>query len=220
MFAEEAAKNIREKGRFAVALTGGSTPQTLYQLLASRYRDALEWEKVYVFFGDERTVPPDHKDSNYRMAYRTLLSRVPVRSVNRVRCELNPTEAANLYEEELETFFGGPPRFDLILLGVGGDGHTASLFPRTPALDARERFVVENPVEKLGTIRITLTVPAINAASRVVFLVTGERKAQALKEILEGEADPHEYPAKLIEPAGELVWMVDRAAARLLKNFS
>ena len=220
MFAEEAVENIREKGRFAVALTGGSTPQTLYQLLASRYRDALEWEKVYVFFGDERTVPPDHKDSNYRMAYKTLLSRVPVRSVNRVRCELNPTEAANLYEEELETFFGGPPRFDLILLGVGGDGHTASLFPRTPALDARERFVVENPVEKLGTIRITLTVPAINAASRVVFLVTGERKAQALKEILEGEADPHEYPAKLIEPAGELVWMVDRAAARLLKNFS
>lgn len=220
MFAEEAVENISEKGRFAVALTGGSTPETLYQLLASRYRDALEWDKVYVFFGDERTVPPDHKDSNYRMAYRTLLSRVPVSSVNRVRCELNPAEAANLYEEELETFFGGPPRFDLVLLGVGGDGHTASLFPRTPALDARDRFVVENPVEKLGTIRITLTAPAINAASRVVFLVTGERKAQALKEILEGDADSHEYPAKLIEPAGELVWMVDRAAARLLKGFS
>lgn len=133
-----------------------------------------------------------------------------------MRGELDPREAAALYEEELTVFFGGLPRFDLVLLGIGGDGHTASLFPRTPALDVRGRWVVENPVEKLGTTRITLTVRAINAAGRVVFLVAGEGKAEALREILEGSADPRDYPAKLIRSAPGAVWMVDRAAAQLL----
>jgi 6-phosphogluconolactonase len=216
MFAEEAAKNIREKGSFSVALAGGSTPKALYELLATEYRDALEWEEIHAFFGDERIVPPDHEDSNYRMAQHALLSQVPVGSVRRMRGELDPREAAALYEQELRTFFGGPPRFDLVLLGIGEDGHTASLFPNTPALDVTDRFVVENPVEKLGTFRLTLTLPAINAAKRLVFLVAGEGKAGALKKILEGDTNPHEYPAKLVRQEGEATWMVDRAAARLL----
>ncbi len=215
-FAEEAAKSIREKGRFAVALAGGSTPKALYELLADRYRDALDWSKVHAFFGDERTVPPDHEDSNYRMAYKALLSRVPVGSVRRMRGELDPREAAALYEEELAAFFGGRPRFDLVLLGIGEDGHTASLFPHTPALDVRDRWAVENPVQKLGTTRITLTVPAINAAGRVIFLVAGEGKAEALKEILEGDADPRDYPAKLVRLPDGPEWFVDRAAAGFL----
>ena len=217
MFAEESAKNIREKGSFAVALAGGSTPKALYELLATEYRDALEWEEVHAFFGDERTVPPDHEDSNYRMAYEVLLSRVPVGSVHRMCGELDPREAATLYEQELRTFFNGTPRFDLVLLGIGEDGHTASLFPGTPALDVTDRFVVENPVEKLGTVRLTLTAPAINAARRIVFLVAGEGKAGALEKILESDTNPHEYPAKLVRPkGGAATWMVDRAAARLL----
>ena len=215
-FVEEAAESIQEKGSFAVALAGGSTPKALYELLATEYRDTLDWKNVHAFFGDERTVPPDHEDSNYRMAYRALLSQVPVGSVRRMRGELDPRKAATLYEQALRTFFGGTPRFDLVLLGIGEDGHTASLFPSTPALDVTDRFVVENPVEKLGTIRLTLTVPAINAANWIVFLVAGEGKAGALKEILEGNANPHEYPAKFVRPKGGATWMVDRAAARLL----
>ncbi len=215
-FMEEAAQSIREKGSFAVALAGGSTPRALYELLATEYQDTVDWEEVHAFFGDERTVPPDHEDSNYHMAYEALLSRVPVGSVHRMRGELHPQEAATLYEEELKAFFGGAPRFDLILLGIGEDGHTASLFPGTPALDVTDRFVVENPVEKLDTVRLTLTLPTINGAKRVVFLAAGEGKAGALEKILEGDANPHEYPARFIQPKGGATWMVDRAAARLL----
>jgi 6-phosphogluconolactonase len=215
-FAEEGAKAIQERGRFSVALAGGSTPKALYELLAAGYRSTIDWEKVHAFFGDERTVPPDHQDSNYRMAYEALLSRIPVGSVHRMRGELDPSEAATLYEGELKCFFGGPPRFDLVLLGIGEDGHTASLFPGTPALEVTDRWVVENPVEKLGTVRITLTVPAVNMAKRVIFLVAGEGKAGVLEEILEGDGDPHEYPAKLIRLGDGPEWMVDRAAAHLL----
>ena len=133
-----------------------------------------------------------------------------------MRGEMEAREAAALYEKELEEFFGGPPVLDLVLLGVGEDGHTASLFPDTPALDARDRWAVENPVEKLNTTRLTLTVPAVDAARKVAFLVAGEGKAEALEEILEGDANPHKYPAKLVRPEAEVAWMVDRAAARLL----
>ena len=219
-FATKAEAAIVERGRFAVALAGGSTPKATYEILARDYADGLDWSKVHVFFGDERTVPPDHEDSNYRMAQRTLLSRVPVGSIHRMRGELPPAEAATHYEDELQEFFGTsdePPSLDLILLGIGEDGHTASLFPNTPALDVTDRWVVENPVEKLDTVRLTLTVPVINSARDVSFLVAGEGKAGALKEILEGEATPREYPAKLIHlEGGDLSWMVDRAAARLL----
>ena len=215
-FAEEATQSIREKGRFAVTLAGGSTPKALYELLAAEYVNALDWSRVHAFFGDERCVPPDHEDSNYRMAQEALLSRVPVGSVHRMRGELSPPEAATLYEEELAAFFDDRPDFDLVLLGIGGDGHTASLFPHTPALEVRDRWTVENPVEKLGTERLTLTVPVINGAQGIIFLVTGESKSNALKEILEGDADPREYPAKLIHPFGKLTWMIDRGAASLL----
>ncbi len=221
-FVEEARKAIQESGRFAVALAGGSTPKITYETLAVGYGGTqdLDWSRVHFFFGDERSVPPDHADSNYRMAHEALLSCVPAGSVHRMRGELEPSEAATHYEQELEEFFGGMPRLDLVLLGIGEDGHTASLFPRTSALGVTDRWAVENPVEKLGTTRITLTAAAINVAKNVVFLVAGEGKAEALKEILEGDADPRDYPAKLIKPADGPLWMLDYAAAHLLQMTS
>ena len=219
-FATKAAEAIEERGRFAVVLAGGSTPNAMYGILARDYSDSMDWSKVHVFFGDERTVAPDHEDSNYRMAREALLDHVRVGSVHRMRCELLPDEAAADYEEQLREFFGSEqlPRFDLILLGIGGDGHTASLFPETPALEVQDRWVVANPVPKLDTTRITLTVPVINAARSVVFLVAGEDKAEALKEILEGDTDPREYPATLVRPPTGPVWKLDRTAASLLSE--
>ena len=216
-FAEKAAAAIQDRGRFAVALAGGSTPKATFEILARDYADTVDWPNVHVFFGDERTVPPDHEDSNYRTAREALLDHVPVGSVHPMRGELPPDEAAASYEEELQELFGNEtPRFDLIMLGLGGDGHTASLFPETAALEVTDRLVVANPVLKLETTRITLTAPVLNAARDVFFLVAGEDKAEALKEILEGDADPRAYPAKLIQPSGGPTWMVDRAAATLL----
>ena len=200
-------------------LAGGSTPKASYEALARAYTEVLDWSCVHVFFGDERTVHPEHEDSNYRMVRETLLSRVVVGSVHRMRCELPPEEAAADYERQLREFFGpdGPRSFDLILLGLGDDGHTASLFPETSALDVTDRWVVVNPVLKLGTSRLTLTIPVINAARAVTFLVAGEGKAGAIREVLEGDADPRAYPAKLIRPeSGDLTWMVDRAATGAL----
>jgi 6-phosphogluconolactonase len=219
-FASKAAEAIEERGRFAVVLAGGSTPRAAYEILARDLAGTIAWNDVHVFFGDERSVPPDHEDSNYRMAREALLDHVSAVSVHRMRAEVSPDEAAASYEDELRGFFGAEelPRFDLILLGIGGDGHTASLFPETPALEVKDRWVVANPVPKLDTTRITLTAPVLNAARAVDFLVAGEGKAEALKEILEGDADPRRYPAKLIRPPGGPAWMVDRAAARLLKD--
>ena len=220
-FVDEARRAIEEAGRFTVALAGGSTPKVTYEVLACEYSrpEDLDWGKAHFFFGDERTVPPDHEDSNYRMAREALLDQVSFGSVHRMRGEMEPGEAALSYEQDLVRFFGGEaPVLDLILLGIGGDGHTASLFPRTPALDVMDRWVVDNPVEKLNTTRLTLTVPTINAARKVAFLVSGEGKAEALKEILEGNADPRDYPAKLIQPASDATWMTDRPAARLLSS--
>jgi 6-phosphogluconolactonase len=219
-FAARTQETIDERGRFAVALAGGSTPKATYEVLARDYANELDWSRVHVFFGDERTVPPDHEDSNYRMAYETLLSHVPVGSVHRMRGELPPDEAAAAYEEELRAFFGkvDVPGLDLILCGLGEDGHTLSLFPETAALDVNDRWVVANPVLKLGTTRLTLTIPVLNVSRAVTFVVAKESKAEALKEVLEGDADPRAYPAKLVRPESrDLTWMVDRAAARLLK---
>jgi 6-phosphogluconolactonase len=219
-FAARTQETIDERGRFAVALAGGSTPKATYEVLARDYANELDWSRVHVYFGDERTVPPDHEDSNYRMAYETLLSRVPVGSVHRMRGELPPDEAAAAYEEELRAFFGQVdiPGLDLILCGLGEDGHTLSLFPETAALDVNDRWVVANPVLKLGTTRLTLTIPVLNVSRAVTFVVAKESKAEALKEVLEGDADPRAYPAKLVRPESrDLTWMVDRAAARLLK---
>ena len=217
-FAARAAESIGERGRFAVVLAGGSTPRATYEILARDYTDTIDWKDVHVFFGDERSVPPDHTDSNYRMARGSLLDHVPIGSVHRMQGELPPDEAAEAYERELRDFFGPDdiPRFDLILLGTGPDGHTASLFPETSALEVHDRLVVANPVLKLETTRITLTVPVINAARAVSFLVAGEGKAGPVAEILDGDPDPREYPASLIQPENGPTWMLDRAAASAL----
>jgi 6-phosphogluconolactonase len=214
-FAARAAEAIGERGRFAVVLAGGSTPRATYEILARDYRDTIDWNNVHVFFGDERSVPPDHDDSNYKMTRESLLDHVPIGSVHRIQGELLPEEAAEAYEQELRDFFGSDdlPRFDLILLGTGPDGHTASLFPETSALEVHDRWTVANPVLKLETTRITLTVPVINAARAVYFLVAGEGKAGPVAEILEGNPDPREYPASLIQPENGPTWMLDSAAA-------
>jgi 6-phosphogluconolactonase len=214
-FAARAVEAIGERGRFAVVLAGGSTPRATYEILARDYRDEVDWKDVHVFFGDERSVPPDHDDSNYKMARESLLDHVSIGSVHRMQGELPPDEAAEAYEQELRDFFGPDdlPRFDLILLGTGPDGHTASLFPETSALEVHDRWTVANPVLKLETTRITLTVPVINAARAVYFLVAGEGKAGPVAEILEGNPDPREFPASLIQPENGPTWMLDRAAA-------
>lgn len=221
-FVDRANAAIEERGYFAVALAGGSTPEATYELLAKReYASQVDWSKIHVFFGDERSVPPDDEDSNYKMADDALLSHVSPGSVHRMKGELHPDEAAMQYEEELREFFdtpGHPPEFDLIQLGMGEDGHTASLFPNTPALDVTDRWAAQNPVPKLETVRLTLTLPVLNAAKVVSFLVAGEGKAEALKAVLESDADPHEYPSKFVQPTGELTWMVDKEAAGMLNR--
>ena len=220
-FADRAEQAIKSAGRFTVALAGGSTPKATYEILARDYAEDLDWSSLHFFFGDERTVPPDHEDSNYRMAKETLLDHISPGSVHRMRGEMLPDEAAMDYESELHEFFGSlgePPNLDLIMLGLGEDGHTASLFPDTPALGVTDRWVAQNPVPKLETVRITLTLPVLNAARAVEFLVAGEGKAEALVEILEGNAEPSEYPAKLIDPTGDLTWQVDQAASSQLSE--
>ncbi len=218
-FVESAAEAIAERGRFAVALAGGSTPRVTYEVLARDHAGDVDWPNVHVFFGDERTVPPDHEESNYRMAREALLDRVPVGSVHRMRGELPPDEAAASYERDLSQFSGGElPVLDLVMLGIGEDGHTASLFPETPALGVTDRLAVANPVPKLDTTRLTLTAPVLSAARAVNFLVAGVGKAEALAEILEGDADLRRYPAKLVRPPVGPIWMVDRAAATSLRG--
>lgn len=216
-----AAEAIASHDRFTLALAGGSTPRALYELLAGEMKDQVDWSKVHLFWGDERTVPPDHDDSNYRMVAKTLLEGIdiPQHNIHRVEAEREPQAAAQNYEDKLRSVFGDElvPSFDLILLGIGDDGHTASLFPHTNALDVEDEWFVANHVAQLNTWRLTLTKTVINAAQRVVFLVVGEGKADALREVLNGPYLPETYPAQLVEPEdGELVWFVDDAAASLL----
>lgn len=227
-FASQALASVKASGRFTVALSGGSTPKSFFSLLAKNDRDRLPWNKLFFFWGDERHVPPDHPESNYRMAFEALLSKVPVPAGNifRVPAE-NPdaNRAAEAYDQTLRNFFQTPagtfPRFDLILLGMGPDGHTASLFPQTKALQEKSRLVVANWVEKFKTDRITLTLPVINHAAAVMFVVSGQDKAATLKEILEGTQPPDLYPSKLIHPVtGALIWLVDNAASALSKPHS
>ncbi len=213
------ANETRSKRRpFTVALAGGSTPRPAYELLASsEFAERVEWERVHVFWGDERCVPPDHGESNYRMAREALLDHVPIpdANVHRMRGELPPEEAARAYEAEIDALFReiDVTGFDLILLGLGQDGHTASLFPGTAALDEQARWVTANYVEKLGAWRLTLTLPAINAAEDVAFIVSGERKRAILYRVLEREPDAPLFPAQRVQPRdGRLIWMMDRAA--------
>jgi 6-phosphogluconolactonase len=212
-----ASKNAIELfDEFSLVLSGGSTPKMLYELLASdEYRERIEWDKVRIFFGDERCVPPDHAESNYRMARIALLSEVPIPGdhIYRMRGEIEPEAAAIEYGKLLKEKFAdaGP---DLILLGMGDDGHTASLFPHTTALKETKHRCVSNYVDKLGAWRITLTAPFINRASEVMVLVSGASKASTLTQVLEGARDPERLPIQLIEPAsGKMTWLLDVAAA-------
>jgi len=214
---------IAERGRFTAALSGGSTPRSLYSLLAKDYAN-FSWSQTFLFFGDERHVPPDHPDSNYRMVNEALLSSapIPVENVYRVKAELSDASAAALeYEERLRSFFKlGPaefPHFDLILLGLGPDGHTASLFPDSEGLKEQSRLVIANWVEKFKTHRITFTFPVLSHVQDVMFLVSGPDKAEMVREILEGNRTPP-FPAQQIQPEGRLLWMLDEAAAAKLKR--
>lgn len=227
IFADAAVEAGRARGRFTVALAGGSTPRGAYELLAREpLRGRVPWADVHVFWGDERHVPPDHPDSNYRMAREALLAHVPLTegNVHRIPAENPDTSAtAATYEQTLRRLFttsaGRAPRFDLILLGMGPDGHTASLFPGGRAVEERERLVVAEHVEGVGGWRITLTLPVLNAAARVVFLVTGAEKAAALATVLGPEGARSGLPAALVRPSeGRLSWLVDAPAARLLET--
>ena len=214
-------------GRFTVAFSGGSTPKALYTLLAGNtFRVRISWEKVHVFWGDERCVPPDHADSNYRMARESFLDHAPIPKENIHRMfgeETDPAKAATSYEATLRESFGLTPgqlpRFDLVLLGMGDDGHTASLFPHTAALSETKRLVVANYVEKFGTHRLTLTIPVINHAAQVIFLISGGSKAAVLKEVLEGQEDPQRLPSQFIQPVtGKILFIIDEAAGQKLSQ--
>ena len=218
------ARSITTERSFSVALSGGNTPRRVYELLAEdEFKDQIDWPQVHLFFGDERPVPPDDPASNYGMARTALISRVPIpeSNVHPISGAGDPHENARDYEHELKAHFPGAtwPRFDLVWLGIGEDGHTASLFPGTAAIKENKAWVVANWVDHLNEHRITLTAPAINAAANVVFLVTGENKAARLAEVISGPFKPHALPAQLIKPTrGSLLWMVDAAAASQLRS--
>ncbi|MFQ5846274.1 MAG: 6-phosphogluconolactonase [Candidatus Methylomirabilales bacterium] len=225
LFVRLADTAVSSSGRFTVALSGGATPKGLYTLLAGdQFRPQVSWSRVHLFWGDERCVPPDHPESNYRMVRELLLDRVPIpqHNVHRMPAEdEDPARAGAEYETTLRAFFevdvGEFPRFDLILLGLGQDGHTASLFPGTAALAETERLVASTDVEQHGTVRLTLTVPVINRAASVVFVVAGEAKASVLRGVLGDKRGPERLPAQRIQPvSGKLWFIVDRAAAKEL----
>jgi 6-phosphogluconolactonase len=224
--AASARQAVATRGRFTIALSGGSTPRGLYQqLVAEPRRGAMPWSSTHVFWGDERHVPPTDADSNYRMAVDALLSHAPIPSqqIHRIKAEESDARvAALMYEHDLREVFqiapGVVPRFDCILLGLGGDGHTASLFPGTAALDVVDRLVVANDVPQMRTDRITLTFPVLNAAALVLFLVEGAGKSEIVPQVFASGA---RFPAARVKPAsGDLVWMLDRAAAAKLPTNS
>jgi len=225
-FVEMVSEAVAARGRARIAISGGSTPKAAFQLLADPnqpWRARMPWDSLDLFWVDERTVPPDAPDSNYRMTREALLDHVPLRpeQIHRMEGELSPQVAAARYESELRSSFrlegAESPRFDLISLGMGDDGHTASLFPRTEAIHAMSQLVVANQVPQKDTWRITLTWPVINHASSVFFLIAGADKAEILREVLTGPRDPDRLPSQLIWPAsGILTLILDKAAAAQL----
>lgn len=226
LFERLAGEAVSVRGRFTVVLSGGSTPRGVYALLAEAgVRERIPWSHVHLFWGDERCVPPTHPESNYRLAEETLISRVPIpaQNIHRIPAEQAPAQAASAYEQTLREFFAlpadTPPCFDLVFLGMGPDGHTASLFPGTVGLREEKRLVIAHHVEKLGAWRVTLTPPVLNQAAYVVFLVCGADKAATLREVLQGEYQPERLPAQLIRPVhGTLLWLVDQDADSLLSS--
>lgn len=227
LFAEHAIAAVALRHRAVFALSGGSTPKRMGELLAEPpFRDQVPWRRMDIFWGDERAVPLDSPESNAGTAMRSFLQSVPVPSEQIhpfATGDGSPADAAATYEERIRSLLGSDdgavPRFDLVLLGMGDDGHTASLFPQTAALRERDRLAVANPVPKLDTTRLTLTVPIINAARMVVFLVSGSGKAETLAAVLDGPERPDDLPSQLIRPIdGPLRWLVDRDAAARLKG--
>ena len=223
---EEAARRIVEAAElklkntqcfFSLVLSGGSTPKALYETLASEpYKSLLNWSKIEIYFGDERCVPPDHQESNYLMAHMAMLSKLPIPepNIHRMRGEIPPEQAAIEYGQLLKNAFGdGGP--DMVLLGMGDDGHTASLFPGTTALDESHHRCVANHVEKLNSWRVTMTYPFLNRATEILILISGESKAKRLEEVLEGPRDLKRLPIQGIAPAGKLTWLVDAPAASM-----
>lgn len=215
-FVSAAGQAIAEQGKFCVALSGGRTPEAMFELLASDpYRSRVEWEKVQIFFGDERCVPPDSDQSNYHTAREALLRHVPIPGDNiyRIRGEIDPNQAAIEYGRMLKEKFG-EGGLDLAFLGMGPDGHTASLFPGTDALQETKHRAVANFVPKFNAWRVTMSAPFINRARRVVFLVAGADKAERVSEVLEGPRDTDRLPSQLIRPTdGQLTWILDAQAA-------
>lgn len=207
---------IATRGSFSIALSGGSTPQTLFQLLASEpYSKRINWKNWKIYFGDERCVPPTHPDSNFRMAGEALLDKVaiPPEQIHRMKGEIDPNQAATEYGQLLKEHFadGG---LDIILLGMGDDGHTASLFPKTAALNETQHRCVANFVEKLSVWRITMTAPFINRARQIIVMATGAAKADRLHQVLDGPPDTQNLPIQLIDPPnGQSLWLLDAAAA-------
>ena len=228
MMVSLALEKLTSKESVAVALSGGSTPKNMFAILANdaALRNRMPWDSVHFFWGDERHVGPDHADSNYGMTNEAMLSRVPIppENIHRIRAE-NPDagKAAEDYEQELRGFFKLEteqlPAFDCVFLGMGPDGHTASLFPGTKALHERKRLVVSNWVAKFQSYRITMTTPVLNNADMVIFLVSGAEKAEPLQIVIEGEKQTDQFPSQLIAPThGELLWLVDQAAASRLRG--
>jgi 6-phosphogluconolactonase len=221
LIAAQANLAVAARGRFSLALSGGSTPRRAYELLAAPpFKDQAPWDRMHVFWGDERCVPPDDPRSNARMAREAWLDHVPIPAgqIHPIDCARDPDAAARDYEAGLRKFFAGAaPRLDLVLLGLGDNGHTASLFPGTPVLQEQERWAAAVYVAAGDLYRVTLTAPLINQAAHVVFLVAGGAKAAVLRDVLHGPRDPARLPAQLIRPdGGELLWLADREAAALL----
>lgn len=223
-FVVASEKAMSTRGRFTTVLSGGSTPRDVYRLLASdEYAPMVEWSYTHVFWGDERSVPLNDPDNNGHMAREALLDHVqiPLNHIFRIPSDLPPQEAADAYEHTLREFFEvrsmTQPRFDLVLLGLGAEGHTASLFPHSPVIHEQERWVMATWVDPAKTWRITMTPVALNAATKVIFLVVGEEKAQALKDVLSEPKHPDLLPAQIIDPPqGQVLWIADKAAASLL----
>ena len=221
--AHVAGEAICMHGEFNLCLTGGTTPERTYDLLATRFELSVDWKEVQFYWGDERSVPPDDPSSNYAMANRKMLGKLKLKpdQVHRIRGEEKPADAARAYEEELRSRFnlddGEFPRFDLMLLGLGDNCHMLSLFPGIPELHEEHRLVVPVEVDDKVRHRVTLTTPVMNNSARIMFLVSGEKKAAAVKRVLEGTDDPERVPAHLVAPKdGVVIWMMDKAAASQL----